>query len=259
MDLGIRGRTALVFGGSRGMGRACARQLALEGVHVTLAARTESTLRSAADEIAREAGLPVGWVAADLTQEVGRDAALAACPAPDILINNADGPLPGDFRDWLRQDWIDALDAMMLGPIDMIRRTIDGMIERRFGRIVNIVSRSVKAPHGELGLSNGARTGLVGFVGGVARQTARHNVTINNLLPGAFATDAQARHIRGMVEQSGKSFETLWEERGRANPAGRYGQPEELGALCAYVCSAHAGYMTGQSLLLDGGGYPGTF
>lgn len=259
MDLGIKGRKALVFGGSRGMGRACARQLALEGVDVTLAARTAATLQSAADEISREAGVTVNWVAADLTREEGRLAALAACPAPDILINNADGPLPGDFRNWDRDTWIAALDAMMLGPIDMIRRTVDGMIDRRFGRIVNIVSRSVKAPHAELGLSNGARTGLVGFVGGIARQTAKHNVTINNLLPGAFATDAQARHIRGMVEQSGKSFDTLWEERGRANPAGRYGQPEELGALCAYVCSAHAGYMTGQSLLLDGGGYPGTF
>ncbi|MDQ8031061.1 SDR family oxidoreductase [Bordetella genomosp. 1] len=259
MDLGIEGKSALVFGGSRGMGRACARQLALEGVKVTLAARTPATLEQAADEIAREAGIGVGWVAADLTREAGRDAALAACPAPDILINNADGPLPGDFHDWSRQDWIDALDAMMLGPIDMIRRTIDGMIERRFGRIVNIVSRSVKAPHAELGLSNGARAGLVGFVAGLARQSVRHNVTINNLLPGAFATDAQVRHIRGMVEKSGESFDTLWEKRGSANPAGRYGQPEELGALCAYVCSAHAGYMTGQSLLLDGGGYPGTF
>ncbi|MFC4273880.1 SDR family oxidoreductase [Achromobacter aloeverae] len=259
MDLGIKGKSALVFGGSRGMGRACARQLALEGVRVTLAARTPATLAAAADEISREAGLPVGWVAADLTLDAGRSAALAACPAPDILVNNADGPLPGDFRDWERQDWLDALDAMMLGPIDMIRRTVDGMIARRFGRIVNIVSRSVKAPHAELGLSNGARAGLVGFVAGLARQTARHNVTINNLLPGAFATDAQVRHIRGLSEQTGKPFDTLWEERARANPTGRYGQPEELGALCAYVCSAHTGYMTGQNIMMDGGGYPGTF
>lgn len=259
MDLGIQGKNALVFGGSRGMGRACARQLALEGVNVTLAARTPATLAQAAQEISAEAGIDVQWVAADLTRDDGRAQALAACPQPDILINNADGPLPGDFRDWRREDWIDALDAMMLGPIDMIRRTIDGMIERRFGRIVNIVSRSVKAPHAELGLSNGARTGLVGFVAGLARQSARHNVTINNLLPGAFATDAQIRHIQGMVEQTGKSFDTLWDERGRANPTGRYGRPEELGALCAYVCSTHAAYMTGQSLMIDGGGYPGTF
>lgn len=183
MDLGIAGRTALVFGGSRGMGRACARQLALEGVKVTLAARTAQTLEQAAAQITREAGIGVGWVAADLTRAEGREAALAACPAPDILINNADGPLPGDFRDWSRDDWISALDAMMLGPIDMIRRVVDGMTQRGFGRIVNIVSRSVKAPHAELGLSNGARSGLIGFVAGLARQTVRHNVTINNLLP----------------------------------------------------------------------------
>lgn len=254
MDLGIAGRTALVFGGSRGMGRACARQLVLEGVKVTLAARTAQTLEQAAAQITREAGIGVGWVAADLTRAEGREAALAACPAPDILINNADGPLPGDFRDWSRDDWISALDAMMLGPIDMIRRVVDGMTQRGFGRIVNIVSRSVKAPHAELGLSNGARSGLIGFVAGLARQTVRHNVTINNLLPGAFATDAQVRHIQGLVEQSGQPFEKLWEERGRANPAGRYGQPEELGALCAYICSMHTGYMTDQNILIDGGG-----
>lgn len=259
MDLGLKGKTALIFGGSRGMGRACARQLALERVHVTLAARTPATLEQASNEIAKEAGIDVRWVAADLTTEDGRTTALAACPAPDILVNNADGPLPGDFRAWSRDDWVNALDAMMLGPIDMIRLTLDGMIERRFGRIVNIVSRSVKAPHAELGLSNGARSGLVGFVAGLARQSARHNVTINNLLPGAFATDAQVRHIQGLVEQTGRSFDALWEERGRANPTGRYGRPEELGALCAYVCSVHAGYMTGQSLMIDGGGYPGTF
>jgi 3-oxoacyl-[acyl-carrier protein] reductase len=148
---------------------------------------------------------------------------------------------------------------MMLGPIEMIRRTVDGMIERKFGRIVNIVSRSVKTPQIELGLSNGARSGLVGFVAGLARQTVRHNVTINNLLPGVFATDAQRRHINGMLDTTGKTFDQLWEERGSNNPAGRYGRAEELGALCAFVCSAHAGYMTGQSLLIDGGGYPGTF
>ena len=225
---------------------------------MTIAARNPERLEQAAAEIARETGIGVGWVSADLTQPAGRDAAIAACPHPDILINNADGPLPGDFRDWSHEDWVAALDAMMLGPIDMIRRVVDGMVERRFGRIVNIVSRSVKAPHAELGLSNGARSGLIGFVGGVARQTVRHNVTINNLLPGVFATDAQARHIRGMMDQfPGKSFEQVWDERGRSNPAGRYGEPEELGALCAYVCSAQAGYLTAQNILLDGGGYPG--
>lgn len=259
MDLGINGKTALVFGGSRGMGRAVAQQLSNEGVHVVIAARTQATLEAAASEITAHTGTPVRWVIADITTEAGRDAALAACPAPDILVNNADGPEPGDFRTWTTDDWHAALDSMMLGPIEMIRRTVDGMIDRKFGRIVNIVSRSVKTPQIELGLSNGARSGLVGFVAGLARQTVRHNVTINNLLPGVFATDAQRRHINGMLDTTGKTFDQLWEERGSNNPAGRYGRAEELGALCAFVCSAHAGYMTGQSLLIDGGGYPGTF
>jgi len=259
MDLGIQGRKALVFGGSRGMGRACALQLSQEGVHVTIAARTLATLEQAAAEITAQTGNPVTVAVADITTEAGRNAALAVCPAPDILVNNADGPAPGDFRKWTLDDWHQALDSMMLGPIEMIRRTVDGMIDRKFGRIVNIVSRSVKTPQIELGLSNGARSGLVGFVAGLARQTVRHNVTINNLLPGVFATDAQRRHIEGMLEDTGKTFEQLWEERGSNNPAGRYGRAEELGALCAFVCSAHAGYITGQSLLIDGGGYPGTY
>lgn len=259
MDLGISQRTALVFGGSRGMGRACARQLALEGVQVVIAARTEATLREAAAELSAEAGAPLRFVVADITTAAGRDVALAACPSPDILVNNADGRPPGDFRDWSTADWHAALDAMMLGPIEMIRRTVDPMIERGFGRIVNIVSRSVKTPQAELGLSNGARSGLVGFVAGLARQTVRHNVTINNILPGVFATDAQRHHVEALVKTEGKAFAQLWDERGRNNPAGRFGRAEEVGALCAYVCSAHAGYITGQSLLIDGGAYPGTF
>lgn len=259
MDLGIAQRKALVFGGSRGMGRACARQLAMEGVRVTIAARTEATLYQTAAELSAEIGTPMAFVVADITTAAGRDAALDACAAPDILVNNADGRPPGDFRDWSTDDWHSALDAMMLGPIEMIRRTVDPMIERGFGRIVNIVSRSVKTPQAELGLSNGARSGLVGFVAGLARQTVRHNVTINNLLPGVFATDAQRHHIEALVKTEGKSFAQLWDERGRNNPAGRFGRAEEVGALCAYVCSAHAGYITGQSLLIDGGAYPGTF
>lgn len=259
MDLGIKGRHAIVFGGSKGMGRACARQLASEGVNVVIAARTESTLAAAAEEMTRATGTAVRYVVADITRDAGREAVLAACPAPDILVNNADGPPPGDFRLWTQEDWQGALNAMMLGPIDMIRRVVDGMMERRFGRIVNIVSRSVKTPQLELGLSNGARSGLVGFVAGLARQTVRHNVTVNNLLPGVFATDAQRNHIMGMLEEGGKSFEQLWQERGANNPAGRYGQPEEIGALCAFVCSAQAGYICGQNLLIDGAAYPGTF
>lgn len=259
MDLGIKGRTALVSGASRGMGRAAALQLAREGVNLVMVARTPSTLDQAAADIRAETGVTVETVAVDITSEAGRAQVLAACPNPDILITNADGPAPGDFRDWTRDDWIASLDGLMLTPIALIQATVDGMIERRFGRIVNISSRSVKIAHAELGLSNGARSGLVGFVAGLARSTVRHNVTINNLLPGIFDSDAQRRHIEGLVAITGKSFETLWEERARSNPAGRYGQVEEFGTYCAYLCSAHAGFITGQNLLIDGGGYPGTF
>lgn len=258
MDLGIAGKSALVFGGSKGLGRACALHLAQADVRVVIAARTHQTLAQAAKELSAEAGRKVDFVVADITCETGRDAAIGACPALDILVNNADGEPPGDFRDWSRGDWHRALDAMMLGPIEMIRRTVDPMMQRGFGRIVNIVSRSVKAPHAELGLSNGARSGLVGFVAGVARQTVRRGVTINNLLPGAFETDAQRRHIEGLLG-AGDSFEAMWEARSQASPAGRFGQADELGALCAFVCSAHAGYITGQNLMIDGGAYPGTF
>lgn len=259
MDLCIAGRKALVFGASKGMGRACAHRLSAEGVEVTIAARTEATLAAAAAEITQATGTPVRYVVADITKDAGRDAALAACPAPDILVNNADGAPPGDFRDWTPADWHAAVDAMMIGPIEMMRRTVDGMIERRFGRIVNIVSRSVKTPQLELGLSNGARSGLVGFAAGLARQTVRHGVTVNNLLPGVFATDAQRHHIEGMLESTGKTFEQLWHERGANTVAGRYGQADEFGALCAFICSAHAGYICGQNILIDGASYPGTF
>ncbi|MBK5960539.1 oxidoreductase [Rhodoplanes elegans] len=263
MDLGIAGRKALLCGASRGLGKACALALAREGVAVTIAARTPATLEQAAQDIRSHigdhAGGSVAWVAADITTEAGRDAILAACPEPDILLNNADGPLPGDFRDWRRDDWIAALDAMMLGPIEMIRRTVDGMMERRFGRIVNIVSRSVKIAQPELGLSNGARSGLVGFVAGISRQTVVHNVTINNLLPGIFDSDAQRRHIRGMIDDVGDRFEQVWHARAAANPARRYGDPEELGAYFAFLCSSKAGFITGQNLLIDGGSYPGTY
>lgn len=253
MELGIRGRKALVWGGSRGMGRAAAEALVSEGVEVTIAARTRDVLEKAAKEIGARA------VVADLTTEAGRAAALAACPQPDILINNADGPAPGDFRRWERDDWIRTLDGVMLGPIFMTRAVLDGMIERRFGRIVNLSARTVKSPQPEAGLSNGARSGLIGFVAGLARQTVRHNVTINNLLPGIFDSDAQREHVRSMVRMTGRSFEEIWEARGRENPAGRYGRPEEAGAYIAFLCSAHAGFITAQNLMIDGGQYPGTF
>jgi 3-oxoacyl-[acyl-carrier protein] reductase len=258
VDLGIRGRKALLSGASRGLGKACALALAHEGVDVTIVARTRDVLEKAGAEIAQATGVKVTTVVGDITTQQGRSAAVAACPQPDILLNNADGPLPGDFREWSRDDWIAALDAMMLSPIEMMRLTVDGMMARGFGRVLNIVSRSVKIPQIELGLSNGARSGLVGFVAGLARQTVGRNVTINNLLPGIFDSDAQRSHVRALVEP-GKSFEELWRARGEANPARRYGRPAELGAYCAFLCSEHAGFITGQNLLIDGGSYPGTY
>ena len=262
MDLGIKGKKALVWGASRGLGRACALALAREGVDITIAARTHSAIEQAAAEIRAQchsSGAKVFSVAADIRTPEGRAAALEGCPEPDILLNNADGPVPGDFRAWGQADWIAALDAMMLGPMEMIRAVVDGMIARRFGRIINITSRSVKIPQLELGLSNGARAGLTGFVAGLARETVRHNVTINNLLPGIFASEAQRQHVQGLVVPNGKSFEEIWSERAARNPAGRYGDPVELGAYCAFLCSAQAGFITGQNLLIDGGSYPGTF
>ena len=258
MDLGIRGRQALLSGASRGLGKACAFALAREGVDVTIVARTRGVLEAAAREIATATGVKVTTVVGDITTKEGRSAALAACPAPDILLNNADGPKPGDFRDWSRDDWLAALDAMMLAPIEMMRLTVDGMMARGFGRILNIVSRSVKIPQAELGLSNGARSGLVGFTAGLARQTVRHNVTINNLLPGPFDTDGQREHVRGLVDAT-HSYESVWNARVASTPAGRFGQPDELGAYCAFLCSARAGFITGQNLLIDGGAYPGTY
>jgi len=253
MELGIRGRSALVWGGSRGMGRAAAAALAREGVSVTIAARNREVLEKAAAE------LGVKSVVADLTTEAGRAAALAACPAPDILVNNADGPAPGDFRRWEREDWLKTMDAVMLGPIFMIRDVVDGMIARKFGRIVNISARTVKSPQAEAGLSNGSRSGLIGFVAGLARQTVAHNVTINNLLPGIFDSDAQRQHVRSIVQMTGKSYDDVWQARAKEIPAGRYGRPEEAGAYIAFLCSEHAGFITGQNLMIDGGQYPGTF
>jgi 3-oxoacyl-[acyl-carrier protein] reductase len=257
MDLGIRGRKALLSGASRGLGKACALTLAQEGVDVTIVARTRAVLERTADEI-RQTGVRVTAVAGDIATPQGREAALAACPAPDILVNNAEGRLPGDFRTWTRDDWISALDTMMLAHIEMMRLTVDGMMARGFGRVVNIVSRSVKSPQLELGLSNGARSGLVGFTAGLARQTVKHNVTINNLLPGPFDTDAQREHVQGMADAN-NPFETLWQARVATNPSARFGQAHELGAACAFLCSAQAGYITGQNLLIDGGSYPGTY
>ena len=184
---------------------------------------------------------------------------LARCPDPDILVNNAGGPPPGDFRDWDREDWIAALEANMLTPIELIKATVDGMIERRFGRIVNITSSAVKAPISVLGLSNGARSGLTGFVAGIARETVEHNVTINNLLPGWFDTDRLNSNFDAVAKKEGRSSEEVRESRRLATPARRFGDPSEFGRTCAFLCSGHAGYITGQNVLIDGGAYPGTF
>ncbi|WP_334189897.1 SDR family oxidoreductase [Noviherbaspirillum sp.] len=259
MDFGIKGKTALVCGASKGLGRGCAEALAAEGVQVTLVARTADVLENTAEEIRRATGAMVQAVACDITTPDGRAKALAACPQPDILINNAGGPPPGDFRDWTRDDWIAALDANMLTPIELIKATVDGMIARRFGRIVNITSGAVKAPIDILGLSNGARSGLTGFVAGLARKTVAHNVTINNLLPGQFDTDRLKKTLGASASASGKTIEQVFEARRQQIPAQRFGNPAEFGAACAFLCSVHAGYMTGQNILLDGGNYPGTF
>jgi len=262
MDLGIQGKWALVCAASKGLGKGCAAALVCEGVNVVITARGDAALQATATELrALNGAVQVRAVAGDITTAAGRAAALAACPQVDILVNNAAGPPPGDFRAWDREAWIKALDANMLGPIDLIKAVIDAMAERGFGRIVNITSAAVKAPIDVLGLSNGARSGLTGFVAGVARQprVASRNVTLNNLLPGPFETDRLRVTTEGAAQKTGRSFEAIWAERQQANPTQRFGSPAEFGALCAFICSAHAGYITGQNLLLDGGAYPGTF
>ena len=258
MDLGIRGRTALVCAASKGLGKGCAMSLAREGVNLVITARGREALDVTAEEL-RTIGVQVTAVAGDISTEEGRAAALKACPAPDILVNNAGGPPPGDFRQWDRDTWLKALDANMLAPILLIRAVVDGMIARRFGRIVNITSGAVKHPIPDLGLSNGARTGLTGFVAGLARDTVKHNVTINNLLPGPFDTDRLRSNFQFNAKRMGKTAEELARARMEANPAKRFGTAEEFGDACAYLCSAQAGFITGQNLLLDGGAYPGTF
>ena len=253
MDLGLSGKRAIVCAASKGLGRACAMALAREGVAVTITARTKATLEQTAEDIRRETGAQVTTVPGDITTEKGRAGALAACPEPDILVNNAGGPPPGDFREWDRDAWIRALDANMLTPIFLIRSVVDGMIARRFGRIVNITSGSVKSPIPTLGMSNGARAGLTGFVGGLARQVARHNVTINNLLPGPFMTDRLRANSASAAKASGRSVEEEVIERAKSYPAGRVGEPSEFGDACAFLCAASSGFIVGQNLLLDGG------
>lgn len=259
MDLGIKGRKALVCGASKGLGRGCAEALAAEGVDVVIVARNAALLEQTAAQLRQRYAVQVIAVVADITTEEGRAKALQACPSPDILINNAGGPPPGDFREWERDDWIKALDANMLTPIALIKSTVDGMMSRGFGRIVNITSSAVKSPIDILGLSNGARSGLTGFVAGLARKTVAHNVTINNLLPGSFDTDRLNATMQAGAAASGKALEQVRAERMAQNPAGRFGNADEFGAMCAFLCSRHASFMTGQNILMDGGAYPGTF
>ena len=259
MDLGIAGRRALVCAASKGLGRGCAEALAREGVDVTILARTETEVARAAEEIGAIAGRKVAWLACDITTVAGRAAALAACPQPDILVNNAGGPPPGDFRDWDRDAWLRAIDANMLTPIELIKATVDGMIGRKFGRIVNITSAAVKAPIDVLGLSNGARSGLTGFIAGLSRKVAAHNVTINNMLPGLFDTDRLHGTMTARAKNTGKTVEEARAQARGGIPVGRFGSAAEFGEACAFLCSVHAGYIVGQNILIDGGAFPGTF
>ncbi|MBT8346306.1 MAG: SDR family oxidoreductase [Desulfofustis sp.] len=259
MDLGISGKKGIVGGASSGLGKACALALAREGVELTIVARTEANIIAAAEEISAETGVKIIPVAADINSDEGRAATLAACPEPDIIVNNSGGPPTGNFRDWDRATWLDAINNNMLGAVFMIKDTVDGMIETKFGRIVNITSSAVKAPISILGLSNSARAGLTGFVAGTSREVAKHNVTINNLLPGDFETERHASNTKAMAERQGKTYEEMKAIRTAAVAAGRFGDPAELADLCAYLCSSQAGFLTAQNLLIDGGKYPGTF
>ena len=259
LDYGIVGRTALVCGSSQGLGRACAFALAEAGVNVTLNGRNPDTLAQTADELEQAIGRPVAHVAADVTTRQGRSALLEACPEPDIVVTNAAGPPPGQFTDWDEGDWEAALSANMVAPIMLIRAIIGPMRQRGWGRVVNITSGAVKAPIALLGLSNGARSGLTGFVAGLAREVARDGVTINNLLPGHFATERLRGLAQATAASRGLTFEQAWEGMAAANPTGRLGKPQEFGATCAFLASQQAAYINGQNILLDGGAYPGTF
>ncbi len=265
MDLGIAGKWALVCGASKGLGHGCALALVREGVHVVVVARGAEALQQAAARLRDAApGVSVLAVAADITSEAGRAAVFAAPGGPgrdfDIVVTNAGGPPPGDFRQWDREAWLKAVDANMLTPIELIKATVDGMAARGFGRIVNITSSAVKAPIDILGLSNGARSGLTGFVAGVARSPlAAQGVTLNNLLPGAFDTDRLRGTLQGAATKNGQPLEAVLAARRNNIPAKRFGTPEEFGAICAFLCSTHAAYITGQNVLADGGAFPGTF
>lgn len=258
MDLGIRGKWAIVCASSKGLGLGCAEQLAEAGVNLVMCARTQAPLEEAAEAIRGAHGVEVKTVACDITTPEGQAEVLAACGAPDILVTNAGGPPPGMWSDWEREDFIKALDANMLTPIALMKAVLPGMMQRGWGRVVNITSQSVKAPIAVLGLSNSARAGLTGYVAGTARQVARQGVTVNNLLPGIHATDRAAALDGTVVAAKGITLEEAKAERCETIPAGRYGTRAEFGAACAFLCSQHAGYIVGQNILLDGGGVNAT-
>jgi 3-oxoacyl-[acyl-carrier protein] reductase len=257
MDLGIKGKKAIVCAASKGLGKGCARALAREGVDVTICARGADALNATAKEI-QGLGVKVTPVVCDVTTEDGRKALLTACPNPDILINNAGGPPPGDFKDFSLEDWRKAVEGNMLTPIALIHATIYGMIGRGFGRIVNITSASIKHPIAALELSNGARLGLTGAVAILARKAAKNNVTINGILPGPFDTDRLRGTTQRIAEARKVALSVIEAERKAAVPANRFGTTDEFGAAAAFLCSIHAGFITGQNLLIDGGGYPGS-
>jgi 3-oxoacyl-[acyl-carrier protein] reductase len=253
MDLGIRGRRALVTGASKGLGRGCAEALAAAGVSLVVNARGAEALEAAAGELRARHGVEVAAVPGDITSEAGREAVLAAAGAVDILVTNAGGPPPGFWRDWVREDFQRAVEANMMTPILLMQALLPGMCDRGWGRVVNITSTSVKAPLASLGLSNTARAGLTGYVAGVSRQVAAQGVTINNLLPGTHDTARIAYLDEQAMQREGLTREQVRARRLAAIPAGRYGTAEEFGAMCAFLCSAHAGYVVGQNILLDGG------
>lgn len=257
MDLGIKGRSAIICASSRGLGFASANALAREGVNVVLNGRHEEALAAVREHIAREHNVEVTAVVGDITHVSTQEALLAACPTPDILINNNGGPTPGRFADWDRDAWISALDANMLAPIAMIRAVIDGMVERKFGRIVNITSAMVKTPLSPMGLSTGARTGLTSVAKALSKDVAHANVTINNLLPERIDTERQQQMARLQAELTNITIEEAYALIAKSIAARRLGKPEEFGDTCAFLCSAQAGYMSGQNIQLDGGSYAG--
>ena len=259
MDLGLAGKSALVCASSRGLGRACAEALAQAGAALVINGRQAAALEAAAAEIRRDFGVTVTAVAADATTEAGRAALLAACPAPDILLNNAAGPPPGDWRSFDRDAWQGAIDTNLLSAVFLMRQYVDGMAERGFGRVVNITSAMVKMPHPLMALSVAARLGLTGFVRGIAPSLIERNVTVNNLLPEQFDTDRLRSNLAFIAGKKGIGLDEEIAAQIASAPSGRFGRPQEFGATCAFMCSVHAGYMTGQNILLDGGRYPGVF